>query len=253
MKDDTAFDWGTHTVHEGEETALALGPLQLHFVKQAGEIRVAYRREGEPSELHWSRWAPSPGWDGQLALVPALPDRPVVVKPENEFWLLKGSEARIYVRVPLHLRVEATGSSPRTLLRLPTVVLSDTWWGSPAVGELCYFLDISARRTMPETDFLEHLVICPLQLVNRSDDELLVTRIALRTDYLSIYRDGSRIWSDETRVKYRGDHEDSSLSVSGQAPGEATEATLMGEAEERMGRGFSARTFARIRSSLGWV
>lgn len=254
MTDDTAFDWGTHDVPEDREASLSLGPLHLRFTRAAGEIRLAHRRDGEKEESRWSRWVPGHGWDGRIALTPRYPDRPVIVKPEDDFWLLKGAEARIYVRIPLVVQIEALGDPPRPVVSIPTKILSDTWWGSPEEGELCYFLDTKARRSMAQHEFLEHLCVCPLQLKNRSPDDLLVTRIALRPQHLSVFRDGNRLWSELTTVRYQGDEVGSELDVSSRAPEEAKEPTRLSAPEVPMARGFTARTFARLRSSLGeWL
>lgn len=260
MKDDTLFDWGTLSLEEGESRELAIGPLQLKLRRTSGEIRISYWRVGEERRFvhaggadRWIRWVPAPGWSGELALTPGLPGRPIVVRPEHEFRLVQDAEARIYVRLPVELQIEALGDRRHTLLQVPTQLLSDTWWGSPESGELHYFLDTQARRTMADDEFMEHLAICPVQLRNGSPEDLTVSRISLQTDYLSLYRDGTHIWSDETTVRYRGAQEDSNLRVSGAPPEEAPEAELIRPARERMDRGFRATTFARqLRSSLGW-
>lgn len=255
-RDDTPFDWGVHTLAEDGRMEVAIGPLELEVVRTAGEIRIARHHKGTPRpprESKWVRWVPAPDWTGEIALTPALPGRPVVVRPDNEFRLTQGSEARIYVRVPLDVEIEALGPHRASLLRIPTRVLSDTWWGSTEEGELHYYLDTKARRAMADSEFLEHLAVCPVQLANASTEDLPVERVALHTEYLTLYRDGTRIWSDETRVRYRGDDEESSVRVGGAPPPEAPEAEQVRKARERMSRGFSARTFARIRSSLlGW-
>lgn len=252
MTVDTPFDWGEHPVPEDEPAVLRLGPLRLRFTRVAGEIRLAWDR-GDDDEPVWTRWAPGP-WSQRIRLQPAHPDRLVVVEPADEFWLLRGAEARIYVRVPLHVHVEALGDSVRSLLRIPTQVLSDTWWGSPEEGELGYWLDTRARRRMLDDEFLEHLCICPLQLENHSRDDLLVDRIALRVAHLSVFRDGQRLWADETRVRYLGDDAGSRIDMSGRPPSDAPEAERISPPQAPLPRGLTARTFARIRSSIGgWL
>lgn len=256
MKDDTPFDWGVHALAEEGQLDLALGPLELEVRRTAGEIRIAHHRKGDPRPdrgSRWIRWVPAPDWTGEVALTPAFPSRPVVVRPDNEFWLTQGSEAHIYVRIPLDVEVAALGPHRASLLTIPTKVLSDTWWGSTEEGVLHYYLDTKARRVMADAEFLEHLAVCPVHLTNGSTDDLLVTRIALHTEYLTLYRDGNRLWSDETRVRYRGHEEESSVAVGGEPPAEAEHAELVRPARMKMSRSFSARTFARLRSSLlGW-
>ena len=247
MNSDTPFDWGEHTVEPEIETSLRLGPLDLAFTQESGEIRL---RIGDPL---WSRFVPGE-WDGRIRLSPLLPDRLVLVKPESDFWLLRGARARIYIRVPLTVRIEALGPHPLTLIDVPTEPMSDTWWGTPEEGELSYWLDTRARREVHSGEFEEHLCICPLELKNFSAEDLKVGRIALRVAYLSVYRDGTRLWSDETRVHYVGGDAESRIEMAGRPPAEAPEATRVTGPRLAMSRGFTARTFARIRSSLGgWL
>lgn len=250
MSSDSNFSWGDHEVDEHPRT-LRLGPLRLTFASNSGELRLAWGYDDAPPE--WTRWATGQ-WDGQIRLTPVQPDRVVVIKPEREFRLLRGARARVYLRVPLHVQIESLGSNPRTLIRIPSAHLSDSWWGSPLEGELGYWLDTRARRSMKDDEFLEHLCICPLQLENDSTDHLLVDRIALRVAHLSVYRDGNRLWADETRVRYLGEEAWSRIEMSGQAPAEAPDATRVTPPDMPLPRGFTARTFARLKSSIeGWL
>lgn len=251
MTIDTPFDWGDHEVPEGSPHVLRLGPLRLHFTRVSDEIRLAWGRNDDEPE--WTRWAPA-AWDGRIRLSPVHPDRLVVVQPQDDFWLMRGARARIYLRVPLHVQVEALGSSAQSLLRVPTQVLSDTWWGTPEEGELGYWLDTRARREMHDDEFLEHLCVCPLQLENTSRDDLLVDRIALRVAHLSVFREGERLWADETRVRYLGEDAGSRIEMAGRPPSEASGAERISPPAAPMVRGFTARTFARLRSSIGgWL
>jgi hypothetical protein len=243
--------WGIHEVGGADELQLRLGPLSIHLRSVDGEIHALHGHD-EGTEPAWTRWAAA-RWDGRVQLTPVFPDRPLVVEPEMGFWLLRGAEARIYVRVPLWVHLEALGENRTSLLRIPTVPASDTWWGSLAEGELCYWLPTTARRGVEDSLFQPHLAMCPVQLVNGSADSLPVEKIALRVAYLSLFAHGHRIWADETRVRYQGDAEGSHLGVAGTAPAEAPGATRLAEPRLRMTRGFRALTFARIRSLQGWI
>lgn len=247
--------WGRHDVPEGEEVDVTVGPLGLRLARESGEIRVAVAREGDDpdGDRDWIRWAPA-DWDGTLELTPALADRPIVVQPEDAFWLLAGAEARIYVRVPLWVKIEAVGASRTHLVTLPVAEASDTWWGSLEEGELCYWLRTTARRRVDHDLFAFHLALCPLQLVNHSGDDLHVDKIALRVEYLSLYaHGGASLWADETRVVYAGESEGSRLEVSGAPPAEAPGAERLTPPRTRMARGFKARTFERLRRVQGWI
>lgn len=247
--------WQTHQVPRGGETRVRIGPLHLMLCEHAGEIRIAHRLDDEPDregEPEWARFAPR-NWDGTLTVRPDFPDRPVIVAPEDPFRLLEGAEARVYVRLPLVAVVEVAGQrGPTVLARVPTFAYSDTWWGTPTEGELGYWLPTQARRQMQPDLFQDHLAVCPLQLVNRSEGDLDVEKIVLRVVHLSLYRKDRRLWSDATRVRYQGEAEGSSLAMDGSPPQEEPEAELLRPPKERMARGFRSRTFARIRSFQPW-
>ena len=247
-----AGPWGTHEVPPGDGLTLAVGPLALRVRRVDEELRVLVRHERDPAEAAdtgWTRWAAADV--DRVTLSPLFPDRTLVVEPEDPFWLLDGAEARIYLRVPVWLHLEGVGRERHDLLRVPTMDASDTWWGTPEEGELCYWLPTRARRSVGPEHVEPHLVLCPLQLVNRSGDSLHVEKIALRAAYLSLYRSGAALWSDATRVLYTGEAEGSRLEMAGRPPREAEDPELLAPPAELMARGFRARTFRRFRSFTG--
>lgn len=243
----TIHPWGSHDVPDGAELDLEIGPLSLALRRAQGELRARVERHGEPeNDGRWTRWAADLE---RVTLTPTHAARPLVVEPDDPFWLVKGSEARIYVRVPVWVRLEGhVDGETHSLLHLPSAVASDTWWGTLAEGELCYWLPTRARRVLEASDILPHLVICPLQLVNHSEADLHVEKIALRVAYLSLFAHGEGLWSDETRVVYIGDAEGSRIEMAGSAPVEAPGASLLTPPARPMARGFRARTFRRLRS-----
>lgn len=258
--------WGIHTLPADEELQLAVGPLRIRVRTTGDEIRVAHlsgdwarpgasrepERLEEPSEeTDWIRW-PIDRPVERIGLVPVFPDRPLVLAPESSFRLLPGGSARIYVRVPLWVALEVGDGEGERLAELPTVILSDTWWGSLTDGELCYWLPTNARREVTAETFTPYQAVCPLALSNRADEELSVEKIALRVEHLSVYEEEGHLWSDETRVKYRGEESGSEIAVSGRPPQEAADAVRVSPARTPIpSRAIHVRTFARIRALSG--
>lgn len=260
--DALAAPWGEHPLEAGETLALELGPLRVRVRSTGDEIwldhdpggrrREARRPGSRPDgEEDWIRW-PVPETAEAVRLVPRFPPRPVVAEPDRSFRLLPRTRARIFVRVPLWVRVEAGAGDPRPLTEVPSVVLSDTWWGGFTDGELCYWLRTTARRRVPPDVHRPHLAVCPLELRNRSDEELPVERIVLRVAHLSLFARDDHLWADETRVHYRGPEEPSEIEVSGARPEEAADAVRVADPREPPPhRGFRALTVARLRSLPG--
>lgn len=257
-----SLPWGAHPLPEEGDSTIQVGPSTLRVRAPEGEVWLAHvpgdgtRGEARPDaagpgEEEWVRW-PVPEGTGSLVLSPALCDRPLIVEPEQTFRLLPRSRARIFVRVPLWVRVEARNGDGSTLGLFPSMLLSDTWWGSVTEGELCYWLPTTARRRVEPGVFQPHLAVCPLQLSNRSDEELQVEKIALRVPHLSVFVHDGHFWADETRVRYRGADEESEIEIAGKAPAEASGAIRVADPRTPLPRGFRARSFARLKTLPGF-
>jgi hypothetical protein len=238
-----------------------VGPLTIWLRSVENELWVTHDRAPEtaspsrelPEDPKWSRWALPPGQD-HLMVSPVFPDRPMVVKPEHPFTLMRRAKARIYMRVPVWVRLEAMQGpvGPRALLtEIPSVQLSDTWWGDFRDGELAYWLVTKGRRHITDDLFRTHLVMSAVQLDNLSGDDLPVEKHALRVEHLSIYEKDGRLWAEEVRVDYLGDDEGSVIHMDDEPPAEAAGAREISPARHQT-RSFKARTFARLRALSPW-
>lgn len=263
---DLAAPWGRHTLPDEGTLPLRIGPRELWFAASEGEVWIGHAEAPPPgtdepehplspeppsdSGMQWSRWA-TPHGEREIELRPAFPDRPLVLTPERSFRLLPRAEARVYVRVPLWIRIElrqGDGEPGLFLEETPALAMSDTWWGDFMEGELTYWLPTTARRQMRPDLHLAHLGVCPLQMVNRSDDDLEVQKLAFRVPHLSLFAEETgRFWGDETRVTYRGESEGSDIDISGRPPAEAEGARRAALPRSPLPRGFRARTFQRLR------
>lgn len=258
--------WGHHHLPEGDERRIRLGPLELRFRKVGEEIWLSRtwiedpgseapdstaRSAEAPDDGEWSRWAVPEGTEG-VRLHPVFPDRALVVEPEQPFHLVRGARIRIYVRVPLQVAVDLPEPSSVTLVEIPTAILSDTWFGDLNEGELAYALHTSARRKLGPELFSPHLAVCPLRLGNDVVNQLEVKKLCLRVAHLSLFARGTELWSDETRVRYRGEDEESEIRITGKAPPDAPDAVRLMPPRDPLQRGFTARTFARLAEFSGF-
>lgn len=263
--------WGLRSLDSQGVVALRIGPRDFWLQARDGEIWVAHSAppplaegstdpsllpalETEPPEgVDWARWA-TPGGETEISFRPAFPERPLVLQPERPFRLLSGASARVFVRVPLQIRLElqlGDREQPHLLAEFPSISMSDTWWGDVMDGELAWWLPTSARREIRPELHQPHLAVCPLHLTNRSGADLAVDKLAFRVVHLSLFRHGTELWSDESRVVYQGNTEGSRIDMSGAPPPEAPEASLVVPPRIRSQKGFRARTFHRLMSLSG--
>ncbi len=254
--------WGDRPMPGRDETQrLDIGPLTVWLRGHENELWITFVRspEGEepdrdlPEDAQWSRWALHEG-QRRLRISPVFPDRPLVVKAEHPFTLMRRASARIFGRVPVWVRVEAQdrpGGKAALLTEIPAVALSETWWGDFQDGEMAYWLVTTGRRQLTPDLFDAHLAISAVQLDNLSEDDLQVEKLSLRVEHLSIYEKDGWLWAEEVRVEYHGEDEGTEIVMDDRPPAEAAGAREISPAREQ-GRSLRARTFARLRALSGW-
>lgn len=241
--------WGRHRVADGAEARLQVGPLGLRLRREVGELWVAADHQPKDPADEWTRWAaPS---DFEVGVSPILPDRPTVVAPEVPFHLPPGAQARIYVRIPLWARITFADVPDVTLSELPSIVMSDTWWGDFGQGELGFWLPTRARRRIDAEAFEPHLVVCPLSLINESDEVLPVEKLAVRVMHMTIFESSEGLWANEMSVRYEKDLEGSRIDLGHGPPVEATNAKAVTDPREKPERGLRALTFGRLKQVAG--
>ncbi len=203
--------WAPHALEPGKIHALRVGPLQLWLAHRGDEMHLAARLIDEtdaraepdpdqPAEADvaaWRRWVcgirPI-----QIALEPRLPPRPVIVRPAMPVTVLPGEEVAFFVSIPIRVAVLCVrdGGEQREVCEEPSVLLSNSWFGPPIEGELCYAVKTRARRHLDELRHDAHLAVCPVTIQNSDSRSLTFERLCLRTQSLGIYAGEHHLWTN---------------------------------------------------------
>lgn len=119
-------------------------------------------------------------------IIPLLADRAVVSRPLSPIILMPGSKARIHISTPLWLGLQIGTSR---VLELPTVQLSDTWFGNKTgTGELCYSDTTRARLDPESQENLYYKAITPILLKNNDEKQMSLDRINVPVPLLTLFR-----------------------------------------------------------------
>ena len=155
------FCWGEYEIPLNKTFRWRIGDLNIWCIQEEKELKIAYDHVDPkkkkpisrfPDNIKWNRWALSEK-GSKINIKPVMPDQPVVVEPENHFRLVKGMFAKIYIRVPIWIKLTAINKKNIDLIEIPSVILSNTWFGSFFEGELCYWISSGARRQIePSSD-----------------------------------------------------------------------------------------------------
>lgn len=215
-------NWGVKkSLDSGKQYCARIGPLMLWFKCHFDEIQIAADytepdidaiegttfsivNESKNESLKWKRWIVGEK-NNSISILPAMPDRPVVVRPDVPVKIPEGKEALFFVSIPIWVKIIVNNAEETTLCKEPSSMLSNIWFGDPMSGELCYSLRTAARRQVIDTNPKPHSAVCPVRIRNTTNSQLDVDRFCIHVDYLNIYRGAERLWTNEVCINFRGE------------------------------------------------
>lgn len=252
--------WGDFVLDEKVTGFWQIGPLQLWVSNLEHEWRIHTLTGKNTLDTTLKVEVPSnhpPDPDAEisrfsflkmatsLTLSPLLADRAIVVKPEVPFYVPPGEEATLYVSTPLwvKLSLKKTGK----LIELPTYRPSDTWFGSSTlVGELCYASRTVGHLDLDELILLPHRAVTPIRIRNRADNPLLLERIKLPVQYLSVHKSTiNRVWTEQLTLTRQEDGDLAELQI-GKLPKEAGPTEKLNGSRQHAERNLVVRAFSKL-------
>jgi len=178
---------------------------------------IYFETREKPEELTWQRIlckTDSP----RMRLVPMTPDKPVVVGSEYPVTIMPKNQGMFYLFFRSWIALQVGEGFKTTLLEIPSIQLSNSWFGDPDTGIACYALKTSARRSVQEEKIPGFKIICPIQIVNHSPESLDFEKICVHVEHLKIYSNGDQLWSNQVRISFQGEDKGSFLKYSDKTP-----------------------------------
>lgn len=253
--------WQPVNLKEGQCWHYAIGPLHLYLQRaddqwllaweQAGDTEKDYKlSSGEidslPAELIAARFVfkqPPTGF----CLTPKLLERPVVVRTHQPVYVPPGERIVFYISSPVCVNV--TLLSPEVIVQeLPTLRLSDTWFGpSTLIGELCYADRTQARNSRAEVPLRPHRAVTPITVHNSSKELLTIEKLSIPVPYLSVYglTDGT-LWTDSVLLEHTEAGQLATLKITKDLPEGVSAGDLLTEARLVLQKGSLVRAFASM-------
>lgn len=251
-----AMEWGDYPLTPEKATHLQIGDLHCWIISNEKQVHMTSIHQANndgvgfgdqpPETDQWDCWTMKEGIN-TIRLTPILPDLSVVVKPEMTIRLLPDVAVKIYIQVPVWVRFEAEqGKNRIPLTERPSIVLSSTWFGDFAGGELCYWVTSGVQFQANTENEPLHMAVCPVNLLNKSDSELEITRLKIRVGSLTLFREQQQLWSDDIQIIYKGESDLSQIKVSGKPPSEASNTELIAKPRDGGKKSFTSRTFTSL-------
>lgn len=227
----------TISIPDKEAVKIQLGKLIVYLKREIDELRFAREYTENPKDkitytfhkklrndgdLEWTRCILGPDYT-QVELVPKMPDKPVVVRPHLAVQVPQGMVSSFYVGIFVWLQIFGVRKTSKVkICEFPTVKMSKTWFGDNESGEICYILKTQAIRKKEDTTPTFYHATCPVHVSNNSEGMLDFKRICLHAEYLTLFSDGNRLWSNEANVYFKGADQVSQINLSNTSPRDAS-------------------------------
>ncbi|GAB4264319.1 hypothetical protein [Deferrisoma sp.] len=256
--------WSAYRIPAGTAGRWRIGALTLWAERRPEEWLLAARSTHDPHddavEIEVPTTDPFPdegaeqgryparSLGDELRLDPCLPDRPVVSRPAVPLYLAPGEKARLYVSVPVWVRVKAGAVALR---EVPIYRSSDTWFGpNTREGELAYAARTSARTRAEEVPRRPHRAVVPVDLVNRTKALVPVERLNLPVVYLPLFgADDGNLWTPSLDLRMEGDGEEEpriQMDIRRAPPSEVPRPVAIAPARETPDRNLLTRALSAL-------
>jgi hypothetical protein len=150
--------------------------------------------------------------------VPVLPDRPLVIRPDRSLTILPGESSQFFLQIPVWFRLTSAMERPVRIFEEPLSILSNTWFGDPVTGELCYSLAIRLHQGIESVVPSQDRAICPLFLTNDSSTDLVFEKICIHVENLSVFMSAVRMWTNRLNVIFKGSDQSTQIQIVNAAP-----------------------------------
>lgn len=184
-----------------------IGKLEEDFAEEP----VIKQKQDKPEDMAWNTIYS--GKKNQIQLLPQLPDKPLLLKPDQEITLFPKQTLKIFITAPVWIRIKTISlNEGRMLKEFPSRELSNTWFGEVDSGELAYSSDSPVYEYFTNIPDSYDRVICPVRIKNMSDIPLDLIRLSLNVSHLNIYTSGNSMIADMITVEYKGQDQVSRVS-----------------------------------------
>lgn len=223
MEQDGQF-WSWYQLEQGQWRSWSSGQLNLQMMLDQDEILLTAEYREDDGDSHVTGRPDSSdryitGGVGRIGFLPAMPDRPLVLKPRIPRRIPPGVQVQLMFFIPVWIQILMEKKGGNVLLKeYPSVILSSTWFGDMQSGELCYTLGTELFQNSCSLPEDSNLAACILNIRNNSSSMLEFTKMAVHAEYLTLFTDGNNLYTNEITVDFNGAEQISQLKYSPKGP-----------------------------------
>jgi hypothetical protein len=199
--------WQKIKFASGDKYELSIGDIRFTIIRHQREWQIGWIKSPHivtsEAEFNWTYFISE---RSEINIIPALPDRSLVLKPSHLVRVMPKTSIINYIRIPIWVQFYTGAVKPENMVfEFPVEELSSTWFGEPDNGELAYSLPHPIETAFTQPTLQHNYAICPLNISNESAEILDFQRLLVSIRYLSIYNEGDLLCTNETKVRYKGE------------------------------------------------
>ncbi|MCW8859365.1 MAG: hypothetical protein OQK50_01720 [Deltaproteobacteria bacterium] len=255
--------WGDHILALDANLRWTIGPFSLHVCRREKEWRLWHYREDQENESE-EIWSIDEGvcletakgevqrniftqTDENLAVMPLLADRSVVVKTRTPLQIEAGQQVNLFVSTPLWVAIHV-GTEKVAIQEIPIILPSDTWFGpSTMEGELCYSSTTQGRLYLQDLPTRPHRAISPVLIENQTSKPLLLNQLSLPVPYLSLFDSGEwGLWTEAITLLNADETELAKVSVAEAPPAPYENSPKIAGPRKKADKHMLLRTFSAL-------
>lgn len=187
------------------------------------------------------------GKSSTVTFIPAVANRPTVIRPYHPLTIPGGTRCTIYVGTAVWMKI-CSGPNQTLLTEVPLAVPSLTWVGRNTMeGELCYSSSSFGRLVLDALPKRAWRATTPVTIINRRTEPLLLERFSLPTPLLSLHQnERGHLWTPGVVVEVATDMSSASLHVDESLLVAAGHCKQVAPAREKAARGRLVRAIDRV-------
>ena len=256
--------WGDYEVGKNKTLRWQIGPKILWISRGDKEWKVTCKEAHDPldNRLIVAETTNTPDGDdidvwrfavqsesNAVRLVPALPDRSLIVKTTKPIFVPSMEETILFVSIPLWFRIYIGGGSTE-LMDSAIVRPSDTWFGpNTMTGDLCYASQTSFRLHIENLTLRPHRSIAAVRIRNNSILKLHIERLRIPVNNLSLFvSENGHLWTEALTLERVEDTDRANVQLD-KKPILIKESTLVTQPRTKISKGFLLDAFGGL---LAW-
>ncbi len=207
------ISWDHLTLENNKSYLYQIGKLQIYFSVRDKELEIGtgnseeekiieFKESEIPGDISLTTYITS---NKEIIILPALPLKPLVLKPGKPFKILPKNNIMLFIKVPIWLQIYCgKKENEKVIAEYPIYTLSDTWFGEQDSGEGAYSLNFPVETIFEEKEANPYVIYCPVNIINNSTTILEINRFLLHTEQLNLYHGEYTLMSNQVKIEYRG-------------------------------------------------